>query len=525
MTTRTFEISALSPLIRYDPPQDVPSSVWKSDMGGMDNSNANTGSPSRVLQGTGTVTIQGFGTGLGLEGSLAGVYCNYTATLNPGKGNNSPTSALPPAQTGSPATGFLASFTGLENNNWELTLKGDCTNGSQVKIFKGVVEGWVGVEGGTVSNRTLDDSDSQLAYTGVDWSKTRGLSAPFYGDSQTYTSVGGAKMNLTFSGSAIILWASVDGQHGSYSASLRRTSDSYREEDTQIISGYSPFLAVPIPHFFATGLDPNEQYTLVYENRGTSGTYIDLDYVEIYTSTGGGPPNGGSNLVVVPPAKKANNLPAIIGGAVGGAVFILLLLLLLLFLRKRRRVKVGRRRGVRPIDDAKRSSTGHTIPLHMHGQVTPSPYRTHQDAQRVYESQALLQQPYSVAPTTSSYTPTTQTLSPTSQSFDPYAAFGGGYPIPHGVAGIPPISDHVQIRRESKAAEIEAARERARASHNNSSVMIVSNPQDTDTQASTTLATSWDASSSIQAKSTVGLPPQPIAFKAPDEPPPSYDQS
>jgi hypothetical protein len=104
------------------------------------------------------------GSGIGFSGSLQGVYCSYTATLSPGEGNTASTLSTPAAQTSPPQTGLLASYTGLEVANWELELKGECGNGSMIRIGSAVVEGWVGAQGGTVSNRTLDDMSSVREY-------------------------------------------------------------------------------------------------------------------------------------------------------------------------------------------------------------------------------------------------------------------------------------------------------------------------------------------------------------------------
>lgn len=53
---------------------------------------------------------------------------------------------------------MLASFTGLPMDNWDLQLKGNCDNGSMIKVTNAVIDGWVGFEGGSVSTRTLDDT-------------------------------------------------------------------------------------------------------------------------------------------------------------------------------------------------------------------------------------------------------------------------------------------------------------------------------------------------------------------------------
>jgi hypothetical protein len=97
------------------------------------------------------------GSGLGFAGNLQGVYCSYTATLTAGEGNTQDPSTFPAAQTGPPATGMLASFTGLEMDNWQLQIKGECDNGSFVTVTQAIVDGWVGVQGGTVTTQQLDD--------------------------------------------------------------------------------------------------------------------------------------------------------------------------------------------------------------------------------------------------------------------------------------------------------------------------------------------------------------------------------
>jgi hypothetical protein len=99
--------------------------------------------------------VVGAGSGLSFAGSLQGVYCSYTATLTAGKGNNQDPSTFPARQTGPPATGMLASFTGLEIDNWELQIEGNCGSGSFVIISQAIVDGWVGVQ---ATNQTLGNT-------------------------------------------------------------------------------------------------------------------------------------------------------------------------------------------------------------------------------------------------------------------------------------------------------------------------------------------------------------------------------
>lgn len=123
-------------------------------------------------------------------------------------------------------------------------------------------------------------------------------------------------MSYTFEGSAVIVWSSVDAQHGAYSIEIDQGGFSSSSDKEVQYFGYNPFLAVPVPYYFASGLDPTKRYTLVLKNTSTNGSYVDLDYIQVWTSTGGGPPNGG--LASAQPDDNGINMTAIIAGSVGG---------------------------------------------------------------------------------------------------------------------------------------------------------------------------------------------------------------
>ena len=362
-------------------------------------------------------------------------------------------------------------------------------------------------------------------------------------------------MNVTFSGSAIVVWSSVDGSHGPYAASIYPSSTPVFSSDNTISgSGYNPFLAVPVPYFFASGLDPTQTYTLSLQNKATNGTYLDLDYIEIYTSTGGGPPNGGT--AALPSVSNnnnsnSNNIAPIVGGALGGFVLLLFLLLAWWFWR-RRKIKVEQSGGVRPLPMASAglASPVHTIPTQIHGNVLPIPYSSTSASQ----SQARLQEQYTAErqgllypnPQGSPQTMSNSFSAGSSSAYDPYANYGGGYPSPHSSAymvsagaGFP--ADPVQARRQGKAAEIDAARERMRIANNGSLAMSPSTMSPTTpypyqpaslTQTMTgsqSQLQSWDATShnpSTPAPSSVqnpGVNVNPTDVKTPEEPPPSYE--
>ncbi|PVG04059.1 hypothetical protein CPB86DRAFT_771536 [Serendipita vermifera] len=520
MSTKTFEISALAPVIKYDPQQDVTNSVWKSDQGGLQNGNANSGNPTRVLQGHGSVKIKAFGSRVGFSGSIQGVYCTYTATLSPGEGNPASSSSVPSPQTAPPENGMLASFTGLDNANWELELKGQCGNGSMIKVAHAVVDGWVGAPGGSLSNRTLDDLSAEIKYSGNDWSITRGLAADFHSDSQHYTSVNGATWSLTFQGSAIVVWASSDPSHGPYAAQLVKGTQAYNSATATKYSGSNPFLAVPLTYFMATGLDPSQTYTLYIENTSTNGAYLDLDSIDIYSSTGSGPPNGGSNMIS---GASSKNNAAIIGGAVGGSVGLILLLLVLFFFWRRRR-NAKKKQAVSPIDydDPKnRPHAPHVVPFNQPGAPSTSHFTYSSHPSHAPENQALLHSPNGGGLT---FSPTTNTMSMSATStsgFDPYASYGGGFSTPTASS----MTDPVQARRQGKAAEAQLGRDRMRLAGSVASP-IAPNPVTTHS----TITQSWDnlsthvPSSSDPLGSEIISQIPPSHMKTPDDPPPSYDQ-
>jgi hypothetical protein len=80
------------------------------------------------------------------------------------------------------------------------------------------------------------------------------------------------------------------------------TSDTY--------NGLNSFLAVPVPLFIASGLDPGKEHTITLEKTGAQ--YLDLDYVQAYKVSGGsGPPGGELN------SKSPNDQAFRIGKIVG----------------------------------------------------------------------------------------------------------------------------------------------------------------------------------------------------------------
>lgn len=83
------------------------------------------------------------------------------------------------------------------------------------------------------------------------------------------------------------------------------TSDTY--------NGLSSFLAVPVPLFIASGLDPRNEHTITLEKTGAQ--YLDLDYIQTYKVAGGnGPPGGELN------AKSPSNNQALLIGKIVGPV-------------------------------------------------------------------------------------------------------------------------------------------------------------------------------------------------------------
>ena len=110
--------------------------------------------------------------------------------------------------------------------------------------------------------------------------------------------------------SVVIIYGSLDPYHGPYRVdtsgpSTSSTSDTY--------DGLSSFLAVPVPLFMASGLDPRNEHTFTLQKTGAQ--YLDMDYIQTYRVAGGnGPPGGELN------AKPPNNGLALLIGKIVGPV-------------------------------------------------------------------------------------------------------------------------------------------------------------------------------------------------------------
>lgn len=358
----------------------------------------------------------------------------------------------------------------------------------------------------------------------------------------------GAHWNFTFSGTGIVVYGSNDPMHGPFSTNLIFSGDPYNSQTPVVYTGYNPFLAVPVPIFLATGLDPTKSYSLIIENQSTNGTYLDLDFLEVYTSNGGPPSGGkGSNIIRHPGGSKTN-MAAIIGAAVGGGVLLLLLILLGVFLWKRRKIKVTNS-GPRALN-GNMGFMDPVLPLqaHTHGSTTAvpyihTPYRTTPHGSHSFVGYQPVPHSASIdggfgSPTmaahaipgggAAAYASSSITGSGTGTgSYDPYAAYGGNHmshpgsvytgtsTMVSGLGAVPTTpTDPVMARRQGKAAEIEAARLRI----NNQGSAHAMSP--TATQPTTMSNTTPSIGNSSQYD--ISSPLHPSQYKTPDEPPPQY---
>lgn len=107
--------------------------------------------------------------------------------------------------------------------------------------------------------------------------------------------------------SIVAFYGSLDPTHGPFRVNMSGPSTSLTSET---YNGISSFLAVPVPLFVASGLDPRNEHTITLEKAGA--TALDLDYVEVYKVGGGGPPGGELN-----PKSNDKTLAVLIGEIIG----------------------------------------------------------------------------------------------------------------------------------------------------------------------------------------------------------------
>ncbi|KAH8826997.1 hypothetical protein DL96DRAFT_1226613 [Flagelloscypha sp. PMI_526] len=159
--------------------------------------------------------------------------------------------------------------------------KGD-TQGEGQFLFDYLQSGFqAGPAGATITNTTLEETDSRIKYSGK-WSNN--TSELFHGGGTMYTNENGASFELDFEGTAIYLFGDKKNDHRTYTVTLDGTATTLNG-----ISGCGGEFGltcekqVPSIKFFAASLGSGN-HNLKLVNNADNASFFDLDYIVISSS-------------------------------------------------------------------------------------------------------------------------------------------------------------------------------------------------------------------------------------------------
>ncbi|KAK7032594.1 hypothetical protein VNI00_012857 [Paramarasmius palmivorus] len=205
-------------------------------------------------------------------------------------------------------------------------------NGLLLDFIRATVQ--LAPEGATVENKTLEETDPSITYTG-EWGNNQ--SGNFSGGGSTYTNGDGASFSLTFQGmsiskaSAIYVFGDKKNDHGLYSVSL----DDGTPEIYNGISGCGGAFGLtceqqlPSIKYFASNLAEGN-HTLTLKNiPGVNNSFFDLDSIVLTVPSKYAPrelnASISTNGTVSPSSSNTNSNGAQLGLAVANPFLLIFL--------------------------------------------------------------------------------------------------------------------------------------------------------------------------------------------------------
>ncbi|TRM63491.1 hypothetical protein BD626DRAFT_494497 [Schizophyllum amplum] len=211
---------------------------------------------------------------------------------------------------------LLYSARNLTYDNHQLTLANAGGGGLLLDFIDTTVQ--LAPAGATVDNRTLEETDDSITYSG-EWGSNQ--SGNFSGGGSTYTNEDGGSFELDFRASAIYVFGDKKNDHGLYNVTLTSQNTS----TSQILSGVSGCGGAfgetceqqqPSLKFFASNL-ANQTYHLKLSNiAGENNSYFDLDSIVLSVPSEYEPRDLSSNIPI--PTSSGANPTSTSGGNDGG---------------------------------------------------------------------------------------------------------------------------------------------------------------------------------------------------------------
>ncbi|WRT63432.1 uncharacterized protein IL334_000337 [Kwoniella shivajii] len=232
-------------------------------------------------------------------------------------------------QAGSPSTEStdLTSTFGAHSARLECSCTDCGPEKSNNFVFSGIMALTQVVNKGTALNATLDDTSSEITYSGFQSTSASKSTiqaiqkGSFYGKTISYTSTSGAAASFSFQGSAIYIFGMTGPEFGAFNINIDSIDFGIYNASTTLTT-YDTLL------FFTTYLDSDQKHQMSITNQN-DGLLLALDYIvytksdiqgtatsapSVSTATAVFPSQGS---VEIPSRNSGDNAGAVIGGILG----------------------------------------------------------------------------------------------------------------------------------------------------------------------------------------------------------------
>jgi hypothetical protein len=320
MAALTLTAEDSSALIHYDP-----AGAWtnpKDDPLSQSYSGASFHSTS--VQGA-TATIQFNGTGINIYAANRPDYGSFQLTVDGNVVSQGQAAAASPE-----FKKVIATSTGLANGPHTAILENTSQSTIDLDMVELVTE--FGPPGSQLNTTTYDDTNPAIIYEpAAEWN--RNTAQGFMNNTLHWTNKTDATFSLSWEGGeGFAIWTTAAPDHRDFKLEL----------DGQIVAdckgganGLTSGLRVNLLMHYQTGLGPGSHQLKL--TGGDNGPYLDLDSINIYSTTGGSP---GSTDGTSPSASSTSSTlsTGVIAAIAGGAVaFMLCILVMVIFFVRRRR--------------------------------------------------------------------------------------------------------------------------------------------------------------------------------------------
>ncbi|EIM83052.1 uncharacterized protein STEHIDRAFT_171157 [Stereum hirsutum FP-91666 SS1] len=288
-----------------------------------------------------TVTISFNGTGIWFYGANRPDYGSYTFAVD-GQAtahNANASSAVFQQLLGGASSLPMGSHTAVLQT----------TSAAPVDLDSLIFETQIGPDDRSVSNSTIDDTDSRISYL----PPSSWIFNPLpdtMNNTLHFTQTGGAQAQIEFSGDAVAVYGTVSSDHANYTIAVDGNAAHAFDGGS---NGIASTLHLKTLLYFGNGLGPG-QHNLVLtadpdqNGQNNTGRFMDIDAIKIYSTTSNSQNGAPSNSTGSPSSDAPDTssigksgLPiAALAGIIAGIVVIVTLFVVAALLWRRRRNRI-----------------------------------------------------------------------------------------------------------------------------------------------------------------------------------------